>query len=83
MFVASSVLEGPQPADKQISVGQPIANAKLFILDSAMQPVPVGETLDLPPTGHLLLFWHARDEQLPVIPPDAGQTAQMMSTDMI
>lgn len=44
MFVASSVLEGPQPADKQISVGQPIANAKLFILDSAMQPVPFGET---------------------------------------
>ncbi len=43
MFVASSVLDGPQPADKQISVGQPIANAQLFILDSAMQPVPIGE----------------------------------------
>ena len=44
MFVASCVLDGPQPADKQISVGRPIANARLFILDSAMQPVPVGET---------------------------------------
>ena len=43
MFVASSVLDGPQPAGKQISVGRPIANAKLFILDSAMQPVPIGE----------------------------------------
>ena len=45
MFVASSVLDGPQPADKPISVGRPIANAKLFILDSAMKPVPIGATL--------------------------------------